>query len=376
MRAVLGAWLGATWFLPGLWGPGMSALLLPVLATAKGRGARYLTALAYYLIGSAGISAGAANFFGPGHLALGIALWLSSAVLLALPWMLARGGLGALLALLFTALPPLGLIGWLSPLNAAGVAFPGLSLAGLGLFLGFAAMAGARRWGWMAVFAVLACLANLFYLPPRLPKGWRSLATQVHPTPSFLSEASQIAGWATKARSTGADYLLLPEDAAGEWLAGTRGQLEAAVPSGRTWLVGASYPLGHDHWSDAVIAVDRSGSRLLFQAPFTVPVSMWHPWKQAGHYPALWWEPVKVIAGKRVWASICYSQLLPWVWLEGLLQHPDLVLAPRNDWWAKGTGIAHVQRSDTLSWTRLMGVPVVEAVNQWQQNTKNDSLKP
>ena len=161
LRVLSSTALGAAWFLPGLWGPGMSALLLPVVSTAKSRPARYLAALAYYLTGSAGISAGAANFFGPGHLGLGIVLWLSSAILLALPWMLARGVLGTLFALLLTALPPLGLIGWLSPLNAAGVAFPGLNLTGIGLFLGFAAMAGARRWGWMTALAVLACLANL-----------------------------------------------------------------------------------------------------------------------------------------------------------------------------------------------------------------------
>lgn len=364
LRVLAGAAVGAAWFLPGLWGPGISALLLPLVSSAKSMPARYLTALVYYLTGSAGISAGAANFFGPGHLGLGILLWLSSAALLALPWMLARGVLGTLLALLLTALPPLGLIGWLSPLNAAGVAFPGLNLAGIGLFWGLAATVGARRWDLTIVLVSLAGISNLLYVGPRMPPGWQGVATQVHPTSSFLSEASQIAAWTTKARSAKAEYLLLPEDAAGEWLAGTQAQLEAAVPTGRTWLVGASYPLGHDHWSDAIVAVGRSGSHLLFEAPFTVPVSMWHPWKKAGHYPALWWEPVKVVDGKRVWASICYSQLLPWVWLEGMLQHPDLVLAPRNDWWAEETGIPGIQRSNTKAWSRLMGVPIVEATNR------------
>lgn len=364
LRIVAGAAVGAAWFLPSLWGPGISALLLPLVSTAKSRRARYLTAFAYYLTGSAGISAGAANFFGPGHLGLGIVLWLSSAALLALPWMLARGVLGILSALLLTALPPLGLIGWLSPLNASGVAFPGLDLVGLGLFLSLAATVGARRWNLTIVLVALACASNLLYVSPRMPSGWQGLATQVHPTSSFLSEASQIAGWTAKARSAKAEYLLLPEDAAGEWLVGTQAQLEAAVPPGQTWLVGASYPLGHNHWSDAIVAVGRRGSRLLFEAPFTVPVSMWHPWKQAGHYPALWWEPVKVVDGKRIWASICYSQLLPWVWLEGMLQGPDLVLAPRNDWWAGETGIPGIQRSNTKAWSRLMGVPIVEATNR------------
>jgi hypothetical protein len=364
LRILAGAAVGAAWFLPGLWGPGISALFLPLVSTAKSRLARYLTALAYYLTGSAGISAGAANFFGPGHLGLGILLWLSSAALLALPWMLARGVFGTLLALLLTALPPLGLIGWLSPLNAAGVAFPGLNLVGLGLFLGLTATVGAQRWDLTIALVALAGLSNLLYVGPRMPSGWQGFATHVHPTSSFMSEASQIAGWAAKARSAKAEYLLLPEDAAGEWLVGTQAQLEAAVPPGQTWLVGASYPLGHNHWSDAIVAVSHGGSRLLFEAPFTVPVSMWHPWKQAGHYPALWWEAARVVDGKRVWASICYSQLLPWVWLEGMLQRPGILLAPRNDWWAIGTGIRGIQISSTQAWSRLMGIPALDAENR------------
>jgi hypothetical protein len=119
--------------------------------------------------------------------------------------------------------------------------------------------------------------------------------------------------------------------------------------------------------------VDGKGKQgcLLFISPFPVPVSMWHPWYQ-GHgyvradgvgYAAGWWEPVRKVDGVRAWASICYDQLIPWVWAEGVLQDPQVILLTNNEWWAKDTGIPDIQRATAWAWTRLIGSPVVEAEN-------------
>ncbi|EGQ63512.1 conjugal transfer protein TraB [Acidithiobacillus sp. GGI-221] len=98
---------------------------------------------------------------------------------------------------------------------------------------------------------------------------------------------------------------------------------------------------------------------------------MWHPWYR-GHgyvradgvgYEAGWWEPVRKVNGVRAWASICYDQLLPWVWLEGVIQAPQVVLLTNNEWWARGTGIPEIQRATAWAWVRLIGAPVVEAEN-------------
>ena len=102
-----------------------------------------------------------------------------------------------------------------------------------------------------------------------------------------------------------------------------------------------------------------------------MPVSMWHPWSQShGYvradgvdYEASWWEPVRKVDGVRTWASICYDQILPWVWMEGVVQDPQLVLLTNNEWWAKGTGIPEIQRATAWAWARLIGAPVVEAEN-------------
>jgi len=80
-------------------------------------------------------------------------------------------------------------------------------------------------------------------------------------------------------------------------------------------------------------------------------------------YRAYWWEPVRRIEGVRAWASICYDQLLPFVWLEAVIQHPDVILLTNNEWWAKGTGIPTIQRNTAWAWGRLIGVPEIEGEN-------------
>ncbi|MGI9069776.1 MAG: hypothetical protein ACR2JB_00220 [Bryobacteraceae bacterium] len=80
----------------------------------------------------------ARNFFGPSaSFPEGLAAWLAAAMLLATPWPLAwtRRRVQLLwrvpLALIATVVPPLGLIGWASPLTLTGFVFPGTAWFGL-----------------------------------------------------------------------------------------------------------------------------------------------------------------------------------------------------------------------------------------------------
>ncbi len=157
--------------------------------------------------------------------------------------------------------------------------------------------------------------------------------------------------------------MVLPETIAGPWLPGTANQIRAAAPARQIWLVGATAWMG-GHRVDALMEVSskKARDRPLFVSPFPVPVSMWRPWTRNG-YLATGWEPVRTLAGVRTWAAICYDQLLPWVWLEAVIQSPDVVLAVGNDWWAKNTRVSQIQRATTWAWVRLLDVAVVGAEN-------------
>jgi len=76
-----------------------------------------------------------------------------------------------------------------------------------------------------------------------------------------------------------------------------------------------------------------------------------------------------VIQEHRAWAALCVEQVQPWTWLEALWQRPDVILAMSNDWWApEGNAAPEIQTASALAWARLMGVPLVGAVNRsWSQ---------
>ncbi|EGQ63331.1 hypothetical protein GGI1_18681, partial [Acidithiobacillus sp. GGI-221] len=129
-RAILAALPGLSWQV-GHWGPVLSLVLIPLVVMGETRRERYGIALAYYLAGSHGLIEGSASFFGPGHVPMGIALWLTSSALLAAGWAFADRPWRVLAVLVVDALPPLGFFDWLSPLAGAGVLFPGASWVGL-----------------------------------------------------------------------------------------------------------------------------------------------------------------------------------------------------------------------------------------------------
>ncbi len=404
----MAALLGLSWQY-GHWGPVLSLMLIPLVVMDGTRchptiRYRYGIALAYYLSGSHGLIEGSASFFGPGHVPMGIALWLASSALLAAGWAFADSAWKVIAVLVVDALPPLGLFDWLSPLASAGVLFPGASWVGLlmlltGVYLLVRWMTQGLpmdlKWrhvctDTLGFLAGMALMLNVFTAvnPAVVPKGWTGMNLHLGPiTGNVMADMARNQEWIsqTQAKAGHAKVVLLPETLT-TWWAGNAAEIQAAVPKGRTWLVGASVPVGPALLADGIEAVHGTGgvgvegkgngakaeeSRLLFVSPFPVPVSMWHPWYR-GHgyvradgvgYEAGWWEPAHEVDGVRAWASICYDQLLPWVWMEGVAQEPQVVLLTNNEWWARGTGIPEIQRATSWAWVRLMGAPVVEAEN-------------
>ena len=180
----------------------------------------------------------------------------------------------------------------------------------------------------------------------------------------------------TREASHGAKVVLLPETLETDWV-GNAWAIQHAIPTGQVWLFGMSVPQKPGLLSDSIVAFRSCGRQgcgkpqVLFTSAFPVPVSMWHPWSmgtgyvesQNVGYVASWWEPVRTIEGVKAWASICYDQLLPFVWTEALLQHPQVILLTNNAWWAQGTGIPTVQRNTAWAWGRLLGAPEIEAEN-------------
>lgn len=384
---------GLAWgHLPGIWATA-PALLLPILIPQLPRASRrFIAALIYFLVGSFSIVHGSAEFFGAGAgdgggladgtglaAGMGWSFWIVSSILLALPWLIARNPLLGVLAVLIDALPPLGLIGWLSPLAGTGVLFPGMSVYGVALLLTIWGLWSVPRWGkWIAVGSLaVALVANAIAVfsplqgatPTRAIDGWIGLQTHTGElvTPLQGVESAMQAGQMALAHPKAA-AVVFPETIAGHWLPGTQAALYSEYQQRQNkqqiWLIGA-VTYGKTHRWDSVVeyapGVGHAG-HLVARTTFPVPVSMWAPWAK-DRYGATWYTPVRKIDGQRVYVSICYDQALSWVWLEAVWQHPEVIVATSNVWWAASTDIPAIEDENTVAWARLMGDGVVMARN-------------
>jgi hypothetical protein len=163
-----------------------ASIAMPALALSQEtRRQSYVAGVSYYAAALWPLIPAAKNFFGPDvAIVTAIAFWAIGSMLLALPWMLVwspdrRQSLWrAPLGLALTVVPPLGIVGWASPLTAAGLWFPGAAWLGLVL----CAVSGGALATWprraAAVLAAVSLICNLFFSGDfkSLP-DWRAVNT-------------------------------------------------------------------------------------------------------------------------------------------------------------------------------------------------------
>ena len=388
-----------------------ASVLMPALVLrAESRQAAYKAALSYYAGALWPLIPGAKNFLGPDvspFAAFG--LWAVSALLLALPWPLVwsrnvqqalwRASIGVAL----TVIPPLGIIGWASPLTAAGFLFPATCWCGLLLCL---LLTGALAvWPRRAAIAGLYMIAaiNLIHpAAPRAPEGWEAVNTHfgaiAHGTPTPSAEyraAEQIQREALSAR---ASVIVFPETVVPYWTASTdvfwQQTLAELKASGKTVLIGARIPriapgvhppydfsaelatLGStpmrisvrpeaEPWSPAYFnaVIIRGAQAGIFEQRIPVPVAMWNPLRPHSSPLRLVGPGTIPIAGKRAAILICYEQLITWPVFISMLREPEILVGVANDYWAADTTIPTFQSSAVKSWARLFRVPYILAVN-------------
>ena len=351
--------------------------LLPLVVTAPAlimrspnRVTATLSAWAYYLAASSGIPHGAAVFFGPGSTTEGIMLWLGAGAVNALPWAILwnrHSGLRtrSALALVILSVPPLGLVGWASPLTAAGILFPGLGFAGLAFTLWL--IVSAIDGGVMMITALLiASLANLVYTEPTACH-MKAIDTHFSGVASgsrdYISEYSRNVTAIALASQSKATITVLPETVAGTWTGATASLWQPlATSSSGIIAVGAETLLLRNGYENGVILMSKSGYGF-FPQRVPVPVSMWKPWSKDGARADWFGSGIARFDGRKIGYLICYEQLLVWPALITAYNKPDVMLGLANDWWAKDTTIPGIQRMAIRSWARLYGWKMVDAGN-------------
>jgi len=393
-----------------------TAVVMPALALrASSRWNSYRSAVLYYGGALWPLIPGANNFFGPNvSVLLALLLWSVSAGLLASPWLLLwcsdtkQALWRAPLGLFLTIAPPLGIIGWASPVLAAGILFPA---TGLGGFLLCVALNGALAvWPRRAAISaiVVAALVNLVHpTDPKPPAGWIGLDTHFgpisHSAPNPLAEYQAAQEIQQEAMSRPATVIVFPETVVPYWTASTDAfweqTLAALRSSEKTIIVGVRIPesgASADHLPDFAtsIAVLRgnlrntnatliSGSKdesiwrprylnamvvrgmqtAIVPQRIPVPIAMWNPFRRDSAQLNLSVPNLVRIGVERAGIVICYEQLIVWPVIMTMIHHPTVLIAPANDYWATSTTIPAFQRTAMRSWARLFGIPCLFAVN-------------
>jgi hypothetical protein len=388
------------------------AVLMPAFAMRQqSRSQAYRGGICYYAGALWPLIPGARNFFGSAVSPLtAIALWTVASLLLASPWPLVWSAerrqwwWRAACGLTLTALPPLAIIGWASPLTGAGYLFPGTSWFGLAACVLAPGLLAAYPSRAMPLYCAAVILFNIVRTPVSAPPpGWIGVDTHfgaiAHGRVKPLSEYSAAQQIQKTADSIDGKVVLFPETVVPTWTPSTdafwQPTLEALRASGKSVIVGARIPIREaggrpnsigdfaaalavlrgaalpvrpdrtrsaEFQYDNAVVVRGSESAVLGQR-IPVPIAMWKPFQRTGARLHLFSSGIISVAGRRVGVLICYEQLLTWPVMTSMLHRPDILFAVANDHWVQGTPIPADQRCAVISWSRLFRVPYLSATN-------------
>jgi hypothetical protein len=339
----------------------------------------------YYAAASWPLIPGAHTFFGVlGTPIIGLFLWLVAAVLLALPWGLlfsSRRGRAAFcvpVCILLAAIPPLGIIGWASPLLSAGVLFPGSKWFGLALITVFLIAFRFKPALSVVSLALCALVFHFQYTQPQVPAGWEAVNTNYGGTgqgdPDFTTEYNTAQTMQTTILESHATVLLFPEHLLTQWNESTDAfwvdTLTALASEHRTVLMGAGInppgisrnPFAQNRYLNVLLARGEQNTAL-YEERIPVPIAMWRPLSDDGVPLKLFARGTIRIRNQNAAVLICYEQILVWPFLSSALEHPTVLLTASNDYWAKDTRIPAIQQSSAASWARLFHLPVLSASN-------------
>ena len=363
----------------------LALLVLPLLFHTQSRIHSYATLFFYYIGASWPLIPGASTFFGArGTIIEGILICFAACALLASP--------GALLfthntrlrpfaiagMFLLAAVPPLGIIGWASPLLAAGVLFPGT--AWLGLIGNLVLYPLLPRYPLRAatIAAAVALVANTLYTPPALPTGWQGINTHFggagQGDPDFLAEFAAHEQMQETITQSKARLLLFPEHVVTQWNEATEAfwhqSLQNFVNRQATLVIGAGLPRTHGKTSTGlnpyynVLIAEGPQTQSVYYQRIPVPLAMWKPLTDDGVPLNLFAPGTIELQNKRAAVLICYEQLLVWPFLSSAFEHPTVLITAANDYWARQTPIPEIQRASAASWARLFRLPMLSAVNR------------
>jgi hypothetical protein len=349
-----------------------------------------------------------------------VPIWAASSVLLAIPWAVAWMPDRRLhylwripLAIAAAIVPPLGLIGFISPISGAGYLFPGTGWAGLVATISLPAILFALRDVSAVEFRIYLRLALAAIVVLALgshksgpsdvapPRNWEAVSTHFgdvsRPVQNYVAADSMQRYIA----QSSAHVLIYPESVVPRWSAATsefwRETLIRSRRRGQILAIGAGLPrsdrddpgslyafnfaseikapqvseiasstapavvIGHESFDNVLLFLGYQSAPFYQRIP--IPIGMWRPFEHDGVPLRLNGPGVIAIDKQRAAVLICYEQILTYPVLASMMQKPTILLGISNSYWFKGTPIPRYQRSAMRAWANLFRLPFLLAIN-------------
>lgn len=363
------SWSGHVWTLPAVF---LLPLALHLPSTRISRNA-FALAFGYFAGAMWPMIPGAALFFGTKNFPTeAIVLWIGYALLQTIPYLLIvwrpRGwAIGLTFATLLSILSPIAI---LNPLTAAGACFPGWGIIGILAVAALFATIPVHPRTSFSVLAAASLTAIVLYRPAQLPAAWIGRDTEYGGSSFAMTgtaEYVKAAAIRDGMFSSSDAVRVYPESTLIHWNSTTNGFFRPLAKKlethHQTVVLGAeiTHP-GGVGYDNALIVFGADKGIYLQHLP--MPYSMWNP-RTPDSVPLRPGGPyIMKIHQLRAAPVICYEQLHPYPFLRSSFDHPQIILAVANDYWAKTTYIRYVQHSAVSAWARLFNIPFVSATNQ------------
>ena len=394
---------------------------MPIVCLLAGaRKTAFESTLGYYTAGLWPMIPGLQRYIGSSASPLiPFAVWVLAAILLSVPWTVAWTDRPAKyvwrvpLAFVATTIPPLGIIGFISPLTAAGYLFPSTSWTGLagvallpGVFLASRGMVPRVR---LAVLCLVFAACGLLAISGRVRTpveaqtipGWVGVNTHFGDVSQPFGDYAAATLIQQKAAESPARVLIFPEFIVPRWSEATeafwRRTLDKCRKRDQTLVIGAGLPsnarvkddhaaynfaaaidalqsgdssLGTVHDSirsspesveNTLLILGASSGRIYQRVP--VPIGMWRPFSNVSVPLRLNGPGVIEIDHQRAVVLICYEEMLTFPVLVSMLQHPTAIIGISNSFWFDETTIPAYQAAALRGWARLFRLPLFMAVN-------------
>ena len=362
---------------------GISPHLIPVsLLLFVGYGASekrlhaFLLMLAYFLCGTRGMIEGTINYYGGAPL-LAIGFWLAASIgfvgVYTVLWSdnAKRRTWGFLIALFLLAVPPLGIIGYISPITSAGILYPNAGFIGLGLTIIVMVVSVyfplKRAIKIAAPFCFIALILNLTNSHELPMDNWEAVTTHTAFVPNsdnFEAHLNMEVLADKLIRNSAATNIVFPESSL-KMLTPDTGFIWSlyARSNDKTIYAGGQKEIDGKFYNTVIRFAPKSDPEVVYRQRMPVPFSMWRPWRTESIEATFFDTPVFDTGQQRIGFLICYEQLLVWPYIQSRLAGADSYVGIANHWWFADTTVPRIEEHSLIAWSRLFGLNLESSIN-------------